>query len=102
MIAWSDIPAAGKMTASAVTALAAAVTWMFVTFETASGAEQKWAEHNQAITCRTVYELKAQIRDYMGQLRSGRNLTQQDIDWIKAEIDNLQEDIKRLDPNGVC
>lgn len=101
MITWSDIPTAGKMTASAVGVLAAAVTWMFVTFETASGSDQKWAEHNQAITCRTVYEMKAQIRDYMGQLRSGR-LSQQDIDWIKAEIDNLQEDIKRLDPNGVC
>lgn len=99
---WDDIPVAGKMTVSAVVTLAAAVTWMFATFETASGSEEKWEQHNQAIACRTVYELKAEIRVYLRDMKNNPNLTQQNIDAIKEEITALQEDIKRIDPNGAC
>lgn len=99
---WDDIPTAAKMTATAVPVLAAAVIWMFATFETATGADQKWQQHEQAITCRTVYEMKAEIRAYLKELQSNPNLTPEDRDWIRTEIAALQADIQRLDPNGKC
>jgi len=90
------------MTTAAVGTLAAAVSWLFVTFETSAGSEQKWQQHNQAITCRTVYELQAEIRGYLKKLELASNLSPQDIAWIEAEIEALQENIKRLDPDGIC
>lgn len=98
---WADIPAAGKMTTAAIAAIVGAMTWIFATFETTAASDQKWQQHNQAITCRTVYELKSQVRDYLKQLQLA-HLTPQQIDWIKKEIDALNADIRRLDPNGVC
>lgn len=99
---WDDIPAFAKMTAATVPILAATVMWLFTTFETASGSQQKWAQHNQAIACRTVYELEERIRAYIERLRFDTSLSSEDRAWIDREIDNLQEKIKRIDPNGTC
>ena len=102
MIRWADIPTAAKMTATVIPILGGAVVWMFSTFETAGASEQKWQAHNQAITCRTVYELQSQIRAYLERLRFDGALSPNDRLWIEQEIVNLQADIKRLDPNGIC
>lgn len=99
---WADIPVAAKMTAGIVPVLAAVVGWLFVTFETSSASEQKWAAHNQAIACRTVYEIEAEIQRSLEQLRFDPSLTEADREWIKEKIRNLQDKIKRIDPNGVC
>lgn len=93
---------AAKMTATVVPVLAAAVVWMFSTFETAQGADEKWAQHNQAIACRTVYELQAQIRSYLKELQLNPGLTDAQRQWIDREIENLREEIRRIDPNGAC
>jgi hypothetical protein len=99
---WDDIPMAAKMTAAIIPVVAAAVTWLFVTFETADAAQQKWAQHNQAIACRTVYEIEEKIRSYLERLKFDDNLTTSQKDWIKEEIRNLQEKVKRIDPDGQC
>lgn len=93
---------AAKMTSVVVPVLAAMVTWLFVTFETASGAEQKWVQHNQAISCRTVYAMQAEIRRYLERLKRDVELTEADQNWINQEIEALQKDIQRIDPEGVC
>lgn len=76
--------------------------WMFTTFETASAAEAKWAQHNQAIACSRVYEWQAEIRRYLEQLRRDPTLTDEDREWIKQEIEELRSNVQRLDPNGNC
>ena len=91
-----------KLTVATVPILAAIVMWMFSTFETASGSEQKWSQHNQAITCRTVYELEEKIEQYVAQLRFDQSLNGSDKEWISAQIKNLQVKISRIDPQGMC
>lgn len=93
---------AAKLTAAIVPVLAGVVAWMFTTFETTSASDQKWEMHNQAIACRTVYEWKAEIRAKTEQLRHDKSLSEADRKWLEQEIKNLQEDIKRIDPKGVC
>jgi hypothetical protein len=102
VIAWDDIPMSIKLTVPAVTAVVGAIGWMFVTFETVAASEQKWQYHNQAITCRTVYELEHQVQTYMERLRFDQSLTSNDRTWIKEQIAQLQQKINRLDPKGVC
>lgn len=99
---WKDIPAAYKIASAGITVAALVVGWMFATFETAAGAEQKWSAHNQAIQCRTVYEIEAEIEKYAYQLRFGADLTQADKDWIKLQIERLREKVRRIDPQGKC
>ena len=93
---------AAKMTTAVVPVLAAAVVWMFSTFETAGASEQKWNEHNKAIACRTVYELQKEIRGYLKQLQLDDSLRDRERQWIDQEIRALQAEIARLDPKGVC
>ena len=99
---WSDIPTSARMTAVTIPVIAATVLWMFSTFESAVSAEQKWVQHNQAIACRTVYELQQQIRAYLGRLKFDVTLTTDDRAWIGAEIEALEKNIQRLDPGGRC
>lgn len=99
---WGDIPTAAKMTAAVVPVLAAAVTWLFVTFETSASSQQKWVQHNQAIACRTVYDLEEKVRQYLERLRFDKSLTDADRRWIDEEIEQLQAKITRLDPTGAC
>jgi len=99
---WKDIPAAYKIASAGITAAALVVGWMFATFETATAAEQKWSAHNQAIQCRTVYEIEAEIERYAYELRFGNQLTAADRDWINLQIERLREKIRRIDPQGKC
>jgi hypothetical protein len=99
---WADIPGGIQLLVIVVPALFAAVGWMYLTFETANAAQQKWVQHNQAIACKAVYDLQAQIRVYIERLKLDRSLTQTDRDWIDAEIKRLHNQIKHIDPNGVC
>lgn len=101
-IKWSDVPTSIKLTVSTVGVLFTAVVWMFTTFETAAGSEAKWNQHNQAIQCRTVFQLKTEIRRYREQLRLDKSLSDEDRAWINDEIVLLQKDIDRLDPKGQC
>ena len=93
---------AAKLATASVTVVASAVIWMFATFETASGSEAKWNQHNQAIACRTVYELQKEIRSYLKQLQLDNSLTAGERQWIEQEIKALQAEIARLDPRGNC
>jgi hypothetical protein len=99
---WADIPVAAKWTSGAVATIASAVVWMFATFETAAQSEQKWSSHNQAISCRTVYDMQKQIRGLTEQMKFDTSLTAEQREWIKQQIDNIQAEIRRIDPNGVC
>ena len=71
-------------------------------FETVQASEQKWAQHNLAIACRTVYELEKEVRSYLDRLRFDKSLTAEDREWIDREIKALKEEIARIDPNGQC
>jgi hypothetical protein len=99
---WADIPVAAKWTSGAVTTIAAAVVWLFATFETTAQSQQKWVQHNQAINCRTVYELQKDVRGLTEQLKFDISLTAERREWIKQQIENLQAEIRRIDPNGIC
>ena len=91
-----------KLTVATVPILAAIVMWMFSTFETAVGSEQKWTYHNQAIACRTVYELEEKIENYIARLRFDKTLTDDDKEWMGVQISKLQARIRRIDPDGTC
>lgn len=99
---WADIPTAAKMTVAGVTVCMAVVTFLFTTFETAAGAESWRTQHQQAITCRTVADLRAQIRGLMERLQFDMSLTPSQREWLKQEIHNIQNEIARLDPYGRC
>jgi len=99
---FEDVSMSVKLTVATVPVLAAAVIWMFATFETASGSEMKWTQHNQAIACKTVYDLEAKIEEYVARLHFDVGLSQQDKDWINVQIKKLQTKIARIDPQGVC
>jgi hypothetical protein len=93
---------AAKLATTAVATLSAAVVWMFATFETAAQAQQTWAQHNQAISCRTVYDLQKDIRGLTEQLKFDTSLTNERREWIKQQIANIQAEIRRIDPSGAC
>lgn len=93
---------AAKLAVPAIGGTAAAVLWLFTVFETTAASDQKWQYHNQAIQCRTVYELEQQVQMYLERLRFDQSLTDSDRAWIRQQIEQLQQKIQRLDPNGVC
>jgi hypothetical protein len=99
---WADIPVAAKWASGAVATIASAVIWLFATFETAAQSQQKWVQHNQAINCRTVYELQKDIRALTEQVKFDKTMTDERREWIKLQIANLQAEIRRIDPNGIC
>lgn len=95
---WEAIPMGGKIAGVVI----AGFIGMFTMFETKAGSGQKWAEHNQAIVCRQVYELQKDVRGLTERLQFDNRLTQEQRNWIHQQIANLQAEIQRLDPNGVC
>lgn len=95
---WGQIP----MFIKAAGAVGAAIMWMLLTFETTASSEQKWKYHNQAIQCQTVYNLKAKIQQYMERLRFDPNLTAEDRDWIRQQIELIENEVRRIDPDGRC
>ena len=93
--------AARVLVVSLIPVIWGAWVWLFSTFETAESAEQKWREHNQAIACRTVYELKAEIRGKEERLVHDKTLPETRA-WLREQIKQLREDIQRIDPDGRC
>lgn len=91
-----------KVASGIVSAIVPVVVWLFATFETAEGAEQWRVQHQQAINCRTVADLRAQIRGLTERLRFDSALTSEQRAWLQQQIANIQADIRRLDPNGIC
>ena len=102
MISFADIPSVIKTITAVVAAIVGTFLWMNSNFETVAASEQKWDQHNQAITCRTVYELEERIRSYLDQMHLDPNMTLKDKAWIEAQIRYLNDKIKRIDPNGRC
>lgn len=100
---WYELSTIGRIAVVAlIPVMWAAWVWLFTTFETAQSAEQKWTAHNQAIACKTVYELKAQIRTKEAQIQFDKTLTQEDKEFIQSQIDNVHDEIARIDPEGKC
>lgn len=88
-----------------LTAIAVGVTATAVyltTFQTDAEAGEWRAGHLQAETCRTVQELKAEIREKEAQIRFDRALTDEDREWLREQIAAIREDIRRYDPDGKC
>lgn len=83
-------------------AVAAAFMGYLSTFHTDAEAADLWQQHEQAITCRSVTELRMQIRSLTERLQFDRSLTPEQRDWLRQEIANIQAEIARLDPGGRC
>ena len=100
---WNELSVIARIVViSIVPVLWGVWAWMFATFETAESAELKWKNHNQAIACRTVYELKNKNESRQAQLQFDRTLSAEDKEFIKKQIDETKKDIQRIDPNGEC
>jgi len=98
-----ELTTAGRiLVISVIPVIWAAWVWLFATFETAETSEQKWAFHNQAIACKTVYELKAQIRTKEAQIQFDKSLTLEDKAFIQNQIVTVNDEIARIDPDGKC
>ena len=95
-----EIPVMVKVLGTAVTLCAAAIMWMFSTFETSASSELKWTQHNQALQCRTVYSLQKELREAMEKRH--RATSAEDKAYYDQQIQYLQAEIKRIDPDGVC
>lgn len=93
---------AAKLATGLITVAASAVVWLFTTFETSAQSVQRWEQHNQAITCRTVYQLQRDIRALTERLKFDASLTEDQRVWIQQQIANLWSEVRRLDPNGTC
>ena len=100
---WAQLSTVSRLIVVAVVPVMwAAWVWLFTTFETAESSEQKWTFHNQAIACKTVYELKAQIRAKEAQVQFDKTLTRDDRAFIQNQIQNVHDEIARIDPDGKC
>jgi hypothetical protein len=97
---WEQIPMFVKVTTGITAAVAAAIMWLLSTFETTMASEQKWASHNQALQCRTVNSLKIKIIDLEEKARKATD--QGDREFYQNKLKYIREEIKRLDPKGVC
>lgn len=80
----------------------ALLVWLPTPFHTDAEAAQLWQQHEQAITCRTVAELRVEVRALTERLRFDPGLTAEQREWLRQEIANIQAEIQRLDPNGRC
>lgn len=89
-----------KLTGTTVGLCVGAVMWMLTTFETTSASEQKWAAHNQAIMCSTIYDLQKEIREYLEKHKDAK--TAADKEFYERQIGLLRAEIERIDPKGVC
>jgi len=97
---WEQIPMFVKATTGITVAVAAGLMWMLSTFETTTASELKWTQHNQALQCRTVYNLQKELRDTMEKRRHATSTADQA--YYDQQIQYLQAEIKRIDPDGVC
>lgn len=69
-------------------------------FETVTAAEQKWAAHNQALICKTVSDLRQEIRAL--EIEAKHADTADMRDFLLAQIQQIRDEIARIDPDGVC
>lgn len=72
------------------------------TFQTDAEAAEKWAQHDQAIACRTITQLKAEIRAKEAQMQFDKSLSDDDKKWLRKQIEQIKADIRRYDPKGQC
>lgn len=72
------------------------------TYQTDAEAAEKWAQHDQAIACRTVTQLKAEIRAKEAQIQFDKTLSPADKKWLQEQIQQIKTDIRRYDPKGQC
>ena len=100
---WDELSSIARLGVVAIIPLMwAAWVWLFTTFETVQSSELKWVSHNQAIACKTVYELKTQIRAKEAQIQFDKTLPQDDKQFIQNQIDKVNEEITRIDPEAKC
>jgi hypothetical protein len=100
---FSELSTVAKIvTVALIPTLWAGWVWLHTTFETAQASEQKWQAHNQALACRTVAELRAQIRALQAQAQFDKSLSPADQSFIQKQIEGIQNEIRRIDPKGVC
>lgn len=97
---WEQIPTVVKATTVITAAVAGAIMWLLSTFETTTASELKWVQHNQAIACNKVYDLKKEMREYLEKRKDAT--TDADREFYETQIAVIQEEISRLDPNGQC
>jgi len=90
-----------KMASGAI-GTAVAVLVYLQTYHTDAEAAQLWEQHQQAEACRTVAQLKTEIRAKETQIQFDKTLTEEDRQWLREQIKAIQDDIVRFDPNGVC
>lgn len=69
-------------------------------FETVVASEQKWAEHNRALACKTVADLRAEIRSLETRIEFTND--QQKRDFLLRQIQQIRDEIARIDPKGEC
>ena len=99
---WTEGMKITAATVPVIAGIAGALIWMFTVFETVDASEQKWASHNKALACRTVYDIEKEIQRYMERLRFDRTMTEGDRRWLREQVATLEKKIKRLDANGEC
>ena len=87
---WTTVPAATKMAAAMVVFVFSALGWMSANFQTVSASEAYQKQVYSKIDGSRVENIEAQIAGYRYQLLS-TSLTQEQKDWINAEIARLNE-----------
>jgi len=81
---------------------AAATLFLFTNFETVDAANQKWADHNQAIICETVNDLAAEKRALETRLKFDDDLTPDQRRFVEEQLKDIKKEIEKKDPQGKC
>ena len=69
-------------------------------FETVAASEQKWASHNRALACKTVADLRAEIRALETKIEFTND--QQKREFLQRQIAQIRSEIARIEPEGGC
>lgn len=98
---FTEVPAAWKFVTVLAAAVLATSAWIG-TLHTDAEASELWEQHQRAEVCRTVAQLKAELRELETRLQFDVNLTAKQHEWLKQQAKDIREEIRRYDPHGTC
>jgi hypothetical protein len=101
----AELPKAWKAVTGAAVGLAAMLVgfsaWT-AALHTDAEASELWQQHAQAEACRTVLQLRVEVRELETRLKFDATLTPDQRAWLQRQMEAILRDIARYDPHGVC
>ena len=98
---WSDMSVIAKAITTIVPAIIL-VVGLASAIQTDAEASEYREHHEQDHICRQVADLEYKIDEYEYRQLFGDGVSENEHEWLDRKIEELKDQIKRLDPNGYC